>query len=148
MPAIPQPPLSHPVVLFDGVCNLCNHSVQFIIRRDSRRRFRFAPLQSSAAKTLLGSSLPSGSTPVPDSIVLIEPGMADGPPRISTHSTAALRIARQLRPPWPLLSILMVIPRPVRDAAYGFIAKRRYRWFGKRESCIMPSPELSDRFLA
>lgn len=129
-----------PVVLFDGVCNLCNASVLFIIKRDRAARFRFAALQSGAAAALPASAPHHG--PVPDSIVLVEDG------RVFTQSTAALRIARRLRFPWPVLYGLIVVPRPLRDAVYAWIARNRYRWFGKRDACMLPTPELRARFLA
>jgi predicted DCC family thiol-disulfide oxidoreductase YuxK len=136
--ADPAPP-EHPVVLFDGVCNLCNGSVQFIIARDPSAHFRFAPLDSAAARSLIGESAPLGA--VPDSIVLMDHR------RMYTRSAAALRIARRLRFPWPLLYALIIVPRPLRDAIYDFIARNRYRWFGKRDTCMVPSPELRARFL-
>jgi predicted DCC family thiol-disulfide oxidoreductase YuxK len=128
--------VDHPVVLFDGVCNLCNGSVVFIIRNDPRGVLRFAPLQSEQADRLLG-----GRTPPRDSVVLVENG------RVYTRSEAVLRIARLLRQPWPLLSGLIVLPAGVRDWLYDWIARNRYRWFGKREACMMPTPELRSRFL-
>ena len=128
-----------PVVLFDGVCNLCNGSVQFIVARDPSAHFRFAPLGSAAAGSLVGESVLHG--PLPDSIVLMELR------RMYTRSTAALRIARRLRFPWPLLYAFILVPRPLRDMIYAFIARNRYRWFGKRDTCMMPSPELRARFL-
>ena len=107
------------VVMFDGVCNLCNSTVRFIAARDSRSRFQFAHLESPAAGTL----------------VLVEDG------RTFTRSTAALRIARQLRFPWPLAYALIVIPRPVRDALYDFVARHRYQWFGRQDdACRIDSP--------
>jgi predicted DCC family thiol-disulfide oxidoreductase YuxK len=127
----------HPVVLFDGVCNLCNGSVVFIIRRDPRGVFRFAPLQSPAAAALLGERVGA----LPDSLVLIENG------RVYTQSTAVLRVARRLRQPWPLVSALIVLPAPLRDWLYAWIARNRYRWFGRREVCMVPTPELQARFL-
>lgn len=137
-------PADRPVVLFDGVCNLCNGAVQFIIRRDPTGRFGFAPLDSAAARNLLaGAALPA---PLPDSIVLVEP-RPDLPPRVSVRSTAVLRIARGLRFPWPLVYALIVVPRPIRDWMYTRIARNRYRWFGKRDSCIMPTPDLRSRFI-
>src|SRR5580693_3210477 len=114
----------HPIVLFDGVCNLCNGSVNFIIDRDPRGTFRFAALQSDAARRTLeglGRSIPDGD---PDSIVVVEGG------RLYERSGAALRIARHMRGAWPLLAGLAVIPRPLRDALYRWLAARRYRWFG------------------
>lgn len=127
------------IVLFDGVCNLCNGAVRFIVRRDPRGRFRFAPLNSPAARERLAAA--SGDAPLPDSVVLIEEG------RVYTRSAAALRIARGLRWPWPLAYALIVVPRPLRDLAYDAIARRRYRWFGKAEQCMLPTPELQNRFL-
>jgi predicted DCC family thiol-disulfide oxidoreductase YuxK len=128
------------VVLFDGVCNLCNGSVNFIIDRDPAARFRFAALQSAPAAELLGRF---GQKPEaePQSVLLLEDG------KLYDRSTAALRIARRLGGGWKLLYAFIVVPRPVRDVVYGFIARNRYRWFGKSESCRMPTPELRARFL-
>ena len=130
---------THPTLLFDGVCNLCNGSVQFILKRDKSGRFRFASLQSDAGRRLM-----TGHGLDPDalsSVVLIEDG------RAYQESTAALRIARHLPGAWKLLRIFTVIPRPLRDAAYRLIARNRYRWFGKTEACWLPTPELRARFL-
>jgi predicted DCC family thiol-disulfide oxidoreductase YuxK len=118
---------------------LCNGSVQFIIARDPSAHFRFAPLGSAAAQSLIDESAPRG--PLPDSIVLMEQH------RMYTRSTAALRIARRLRFPWPLLYALIAVPRPLRDIIYDLIARNRYRWFGKRDTCMIPTPELRARFL-
>jgi predicted DCC family thiol-disulfide oxidoreductase YuxK len=128
----------HPVILFDGICNLCNNSVRFIIKRDPRGRFRFATLRSAAAESLLNSA---AAGPLPDSIVLVEDR------RVYTRSAAVLRILRGLRGAWPLAYALIVIPRPLRDWAYRVVARNRYRWFGKRDSCMVPTPELRTRFL-
>ncbi|MCC7344911.1 MAG: thiol-disulfide oxidoreductase DCC family protein [Deltaproteobacteria bacterium] len=125
-------------VLFDGVCNLCNASVAFILRRDRKAYFRFASLQSEAAKGLLqGHSLEAGL----DSIVLLEDG------KCFTKSTAALRIARHLGGLWPLLYAFLILPRWIRDPIYDWVARNRYRWFGHRESCMLPSAQWKDRFL-
>jgi len=129
-----------PTILFDGVCNLCHGFVQFVIARDPAARFRFATLQSRAAASLLHGA--GVTVPLPDSMVLVEDG------RVYTRSTAALRIARGLRAPWPLAFALIVVPRIVRDAVYDFIAARRYRWFGRRETCLLPTPDLQRRFLS
>ncbi|HEX2190955.1 MAG TPA: thiol-disulfide oxidoreductase DCC family protein [Longimicrobiaceae bacterium] len=127
------------VVLFDGVCNLCNASVQFILRRDPAGRFRFASLQSDAGRELL---LRHGLDPDDlFSVVLVEGG------RAYTRSDAALRVARGLGGGWRLLAALHVVPRPVRDGVYGLVAARRYRWFGKRDACMLPTPDLRERFL-
>jgi predicted DCC family thiol-disulfide oxidoreductase YuxK len=125
--------------LFDGVCNLCNRFVQFVIEHDPDGRFQFAALQSAAARRVLTGYHPL--SPVPDSVVLVEDG------RVFTGSTAALRIARGLRFPWTLAAALLAIPRPLRDWIYAFVARRRYRWFGQREHCMVPTPALRSRFL-
>ena len=127
------------VIFFDGVCNLCNASVRFVIARDPRRYFRFASLQSDAALRILPGR---GHDPaLLSSVVLLEGG------RLYERSTAALRIARHLRGPWPALSLLLVIPRPLRDFAYDRVANNRYRWFGRQDSCMVPTPALRDRFV-
>ncbi len=129
----------NPIILFDGVCNLCSGSVQFILRRDREGRFRFASLQSDAGRRLQAEH---GLDPEAlDSIVLI----ADG--RTYKESDAALGIARRLGGPWKLLTVFRLVPRPLRDWAYRLIARNRYRWFGKTESCWLPTPELRGRFL-
>ena len=126
-------------MLFDGVCNLCNGFVRFIIARDPRGRFRFASLQSPAAAALLNGRLQHGL--LPDSIVLVE---GDD---IYTQSTAALRVAGGLRFPWNLWYGFMLVPRPLRDIVYAWVARNRYRWFGKRDVCMVPTPDLRARFL-
>jgi predicted DCC family thiol-disulfide oxidoreductase YuxK len=125
------------VLLFDGVCTLCNGLVRFVIERDPAGRFQFAPLQSEAARRLLGKA----AQPLADSFVLVEDD------RLFTGSTAALRVARGLRFPWPLAYGLAAVPRPVRDWVYEVVARNRYRWFGRRDVCMVPPPELRSRFL-
>jgi len=129
--------MEHPIVLFDGVCNLCNAGVDFIIERDPRARFRFAALQGEAGQQLLGRHRLDDL----DSLVLIEGNEAH------TRSTAALRIARRLASPWNLLAAFLVLPVPVRDFLYDIVARNRYRWFGRRNTCRAPTPELRSRFL-
>ncbi|MFD0694400.1 thiol-disulfide oxidoreductase DCC family protein [Paenibacillus sp. GCM10027628] len=127
------------IVLFDGVCNLCNGAVQFILRHDPQGVFRFASLQSDVGQMLLQQHrLPAD---VINTIVLIEHGHS------FTHSTAALRIARRLRSPWRLAYAAILVPAPIRNAAYRFIARNRYRWFGQAEHCMLPKPEYKQRFL-
>ena len=127
------------IVLFDGVCNLCNGSVQFLLRRDRRRRFRFAALQSAAGRALLERhGLPTETL---ETIVVLEGG------RARVRSDAALHLARRLPWPWPVLAAFWILPRPLRDALYGFVARHRYRWFGRTESCMLPTPDVADRFL-
>jgi predicted DCC family thiol-disulfide oxidoreductase YuxK len=126
------------LVLFDGPCNLCNASVLFIIDRDPRARFRFASLQSPAGRAALREhGMADG---VPESVVLIDEGGA------WRESDAAVRIAAGLAGPWRLVSAMRVVPRPVRDLVYRFVAKRRYRWFGV-DACRLPSPELAERLV-
>lgn len=128
-----------PIVLFDGVCNLCNGSVQFLLKRDREARFRFAALQSDTGRSLLAEH---GLDPnALSSVVLIEDG------KIWQESSAALRIARYLPGAWKLLRVFAAVPRPLRDAVYRWIARNRYRWFGKTETCWLPTPELKARFL-
>lgn len=130
---------SHPILLFDGVCNLCAASVQFIIKRDSKGIFRFASLQSKSAQRLLGEfNLPRDDF---DTMVFIEGD------QVFTRSTAALHITRRLNKPWPLLYGLIVIPQWIRDRIYRWVVKNRYRWFGKKETCMIPTPDLRGRFL-
>jgi predicted DCC family thiol-disulfide oxidoreductase YuxK len=129
----------HPVLLFDGVCNLCNGSVQFILRRDPRARFRFASLQSAVGQRYL-EELGVDRQAV-DSVILVEGG------RWYQESDAALRVVRILGGPWRVLGIFRMVPRPLRDRLYRLIARNRYRWFGKRETCWLPTPELRERFL-
>jgi predicted DCC family thiol-disulfide oxidoreductase YuxK len=128
------------VIIFDGVCNLCNAAVRFIIRRDPQARFRFAALQSAPAQALLARVEVDAAAF--DSVMLVEDGV------VHSRSDAALRVARRLRFPWPLLYALVILPRPLRDSLYDFIARNRYRWFGKRETCMTPTPDLQSRFLA
>jgi predicted DCC family thiol-disulfide oxidoreductase YuxK len=128
-----------PVILFDGVCNLCHGSVRFVIERDPHGHFQFAPLQSETATTLIGGL--ADPVAMPDSIVLVDDE------HLYVRSTAALRIARRLRFPWPLLWGVMAVPRPLRDWVYDVIARHRYGWFGKRDTCMVPTKEIRDRFL-
>ena len=135
---MPVPPPS-PVVLFDGVCNLCDVAVRTIIAADSDARFQFAPLQTDAARELLRRH---GRTPESiDSIVLIDESGAH------VQSDAALGILTRLPAPWPLAGIAYVLPRTVRDRMYAFIARNRYAWFGRRDVCSVPTPEQRARFL-
>jgi predicted DCC family thiol-disulfide oxidoreductase YuxK len=135
----PDGSASHAVILFDGVCNLCNGFVRFIVERDPSGYFHFVSLQSELGLALLeGHDLPSTSL---DSVVLVEGN------RVHTRSDAVLRIARGLRGGWPLLTVFRIVPRPLRDFAYDWIAANRYRWFGRKDECMLPTPELRGRFL-
>jgi len=129
----------HPIILFDGICNLCNSAVQFVIRHDKKRLFRFASLQSEAGQSLLQKyHLPENNF---NSFVLIRNDKA------YTNSGAALRVARQLGGGISLLYGFIIVPPFIRNAVYRLIANNRYRWFGKKESCMIPTPDLRSRFL-
>lgn len=132
--------VAHAVVLFDGVCNLCSTSVQFIIQRDPQEHFQFASLQSEKAKTLLKQVGHSGDETLA-SIVLIEDG------KYFEESTAALKIASALTFPWGLLKAFLIFPKFLRDPFYRLVARNRYNWFGKRDTCFLPSPEYKKRFI-
>lgn len=125
------------IVLFDGVCNLCNKSVQFIIKRDPHSLFSFASLQSDMGKSLAEKYQLSDV----DSVVLIKEDLA------YTESSAALEICRHLSSGWKLLTILKIIPTFLRDPLYRYIARNRYKWFGKQDSCMLPTEEMKKRFL-
>ncbi|RFN58111.1 thiol-disulfide oxidoreductase DCC family protein [Marixanthomonas ophiurae] len=130
---------THKIILFDGVCNLCNSSVVFAIKRDKNDVFRFAALQSKVGEQLISKlNIDTSKT---DSIILI-----DGE-KYHEKSSAALRIAKQLSGGWPLLYVFIILPEFIRDSVYSFIAKNRYKWYGKRESCMIPTPELQAKFL-
>jgi len=131
-----------PVILFDGVCNLCNSAVRWVIERDKEGRFGFASLQSDAARRELVKVMGTKEIEaLPDSIVLLD---SDG---VHTRSTAALRIVRGLGPRFALLRLGVVLPRPIRDAVYNLVARNRYRWFGRRDVCMTPTPDITARFL-
>jgi predicted DCC family thiol-disulfide oxidoreductase YuxK len=128
-----------PILLFDGVCNLCNNSVQFIIRNDKQGKIRFAALQSETGQKLL--KLHGLSTKQLQSLVLIENGKA------YTHSTGALRVARLLDGGWSLLYGFVIVPAFIRNVIYRFVGANRYKWFGKKDNCMMPAPALKARFM-
>lgn len=133
MPAEPEV-----VVFFDGVCNFCNSAVRWLIERDSTGNIRYASLQSTYAERALGNR---GISRELLSVVLLEGD------RVYQRSTAALRLVRRLRFPWPLLFGLILVPRPARDFMYDQFARRRYAWFGKSDVCSIPSQEIRKRFL-
>jgi len=128
-----------PIILFDGVCNLCNGAVQFVIKRDPVGKFLFASLQSEEGKKLLQQfQLPQEDF---SSFVLIEDD------KIYTRSTGALKVAKQLKGAIKLLYAFIIVPKFIRDAVYNWIARNRYKWFGKKNECMLPTPELKERFL-
>lgn len=128
------------IILFDGVCNLCNGTVQWIIRRDSTDIFRFAPLQGEVGRELARAR--QIDTDQVDSIILIDPGVA-----YYIKSDAALEISRRLKGYRLLPFIFGWIPKSIRDGIYDLVARNRYRIFGKKEECMVPTPELKARFL-
>ncbi|MBL8122902.1 MAG: thiol-disulfide oxidoreductase DCC family protein [Pyrinomonadaceae bacterium] len=127
------------IVLFDGVCNFCNASVNFIIERDRNGYFKFAPLQSEIGEELIAKH--GIDTSKTDSIVVVEDDKA------YTHSAGALQIARHLDGIWSWSYVFTVVPRPIRDVFYKLFAKYRYRLFGRQDACMMPTPEIRARFL-
>ncbi len=129
-----------PILVFDGVCVLCSRSVQFVLRHDHAKRFRFATTQSETGRRLM---LAHGFDPNrPSSVLLIENNA------VFLESSAAVRVLRSFGGVWTFLAgAVWILPRPLRDAAYRGVAKRRYRWFGKRDSCYLPQPEDRARFL-
>ncbi len=128
------------IILFDGVCNLCNNAINFVIKRDKNDVFRYASLQSEIGKKLIAERNIDISKI--DSILLIDPKIA-----YYHKSTAALQISKQLSGIYPLLSVFLVVPQSLRDWIYDIIAKNRYKWFGKKESCMIPTPELKALFI-
>lgn len=129
------------IVLIDGVCNLCQALVTFIIPRDPDAHIRFAPLQSGKAQKLLQE----GNLTLPDgrlsTVVVLENGV------YYTESAAVLRIARKLRAPWPAAYLFIAVPPLLRNAVYRLVARNRYRWFGRKEQCLVPTPDIRKRFL-
>ncbi len=126
------------IILFDGECHFCNQSVQFIIKRDPHAFYKFASLQSDIGRQFCRDyAIPHDV----DSLVLIEDN------QYFIKSTAALRISKSLTGIWKIGTFFLLIPAPIRDMAYSFIAKNRYKWFGKKNACEIPSPEIRKRFL-
>lgn len=160
-----RPDAVRPVILFDGVCNLCNAMVRWVVEHDSDGWFRFAPLQSEAARRLLDAAGTEAGTArigrrAPTGAIEAAKGASRtasaGPAGtmalvdqagVHFRSTAALRVAKRLEFPWSLLGWLSVVPRPLRDAVYDCVARNRYRWFGRMATCPIPGPDLAKRFL-
>jgi len=134
-----EPETEKAIIFFDGVCNLCNYSVQLVLKHDTKHHFVFAALQSDVARDIL-LQYPENITKK-DSILLLKNN------QIYTESTAALLIAKQFTGFWKVLLVFWIIPKFLRDRLYRFIAKNRYRWFGKKDSCMIPTKEVSKRFL-
>ena len=128
------------IILFDGVCNLCNSAIRFVIKRDKQNQYQFAPLQSETARALTRER--QIDTEKIDSIILIEPGKA-----YYVKAEAALKIGRSFGGFWQLLSIFEWVPPVISNWVYDRIAKNRYRWFGRKDQCMIPTPELQEKFL-
>lgn len=150
--------ITHPLVLFDGVCALCNGAVNFLIDHDPEARLRFGALQHFVEASNLhdpaerGGDSPLRGVDIPSdtmkTIIFVEPGAnPDAPPRVSTRSDAVLRLASYLPRPWRWARFLWFVPRPIRDAIYTIVANNRYRWFGKRDTCRVPTPDSAERFI-
>ena len=130
---------TQPVILFDGVCNFCNSAVNFVIKRNAKANIMFTPMQSVAGQELLAQyNLPADDM---KSFIFIENNT------VYKQSTGALKVCRDLRGLWPLCYGFIIVPRFIRDGIYNWIAKNRYKWFGKKESCMIPTPEVKARFL-
>lgn len=128
-----------PIILFDGVCNFCNGAVNFTIKRDEKKVIKFAALQSETGAQLLKQyGLPANDL---RSFLFIENGI------VYNRSTAALKVCRHLTGLWPLCYGFIIVPAFIRNGIYDFIAKNRYKWFGQRQECMLPTPEVRARFL-
>ena len=127
------------IILFDGVCNFCNSSVNFVLKRDKKSVFKFAPIQSENAQILLSEAKESFNHS--DSFILVDNG------KLYTKTTAALRVCKSLSGLWPLLYGFIIVPSFLRDPLYNLLAKYRYQWFGKADNCMIPTSEVSAKFL-
>jgi predicted DCC family thiol-disulfide oxidoreductase YuxK len=132
--------MAHPIILFDGVCNFCNAGINFIIGQDKKAVFRFAPLQSVAGQELLKQH--QLSTEKFESFILVEDG------NVYQKSAAGLKVYSKLPWYWKWTQVFWIVPAFIRNAVYDFIARNRYRWFGKKEVCMIPTPDVRTRFLA
>ena len=131
--------INNDVILFDGVCNLCSSTVQFVIRHDKKNRYKFASLQSGYGQRLMQQfNLPVDEL---NSFILFENGS------IYAKSTGALKVARHLNGAWPLLYGFLIIPKFIRDAVYSYVARHRYKWFGRKDACWVPTPALKEKFI-
>ena len=130
---------TQPTILFDGVCNFCNSAINFTIKRDKQNKIKFAPLQSNAGQQLLQQyNLPTADI---KSFVFIEDGKA------YTQSTAAIKVCSYLGGLWPWCKVFLIVPKFIRDGLYNWVAKNRYKWFGQKEVCMIPTPNVKARFL-
>lgn len=129
----------HPLILFDGICNFCNSAVNFVIKKDKEAVIHFTPLQSPKGRLYLKQyNYPVNNL---NSFVFIEDN------KVYTKSTAALKVCRHLKGGWPLCYGFIIVPKFIRDGIYSWVAKNRYKWFGVRQECMMPTPEVRSRFV-
>ncbi len=128
----------NPIILFDGICNLCNGTVDFLLKHDCKKQFRFASIQSEAAQLLFRKSQIPDDT---DSVVLIKSN------QVFIESDAVIEIARMLHFPWKMIVIFRIVPKKMRDYIYRWIARNRYQWFGKRDDCRLPDPTENESFI-
>ena len=128
-----------PLIIFDGVCNFCNYWVNFAIKRDRKKKLRFTPIQSETGARVLAEH--QVNTTALSSVIFIDRG------KVYTQSSAACRIARYLDGGWKIFYAFIIIPKFVRDFFYNIIARNRYRWFGKKEACMIPTADIKERFL-
>ncbi len=134
-------PKDKQLILFDGVCNLCNSSVLYVIKRDTNNAFLFAPLQSKIGKSIINEfNIDTAKT---DSIILYKPKER----KIYHKSSAALQVAKQLSFPTKLMAVFFIVPKLIRNWVYHYVAKNRYKWYGKKDACMIPTPELKSKFL-
>ena len=131
--------INKPVILFDGICIFCNFWVNFAIKHDPKKKLKFAPFQSNAGQLLLSQH--NIAIESINAVILIENG------KVFTQSSAAFRVCKYLSGIWKIFYGLLIIPKFLRDFFYNIIARNRYRWFGKKETCMVPTPELKERFL-
>lgn len=129
----------YPVIVFDGICNLCESSVKFVIRRDSKRKFKFASAQSKAGEEIQEQF---GFDAIKDETVVLIKNR-----RAFFRSDAAIEIAKELDGYWKAISLIRIVPRPIRDFVYKGIARRRYKWFGRKDDCMLPAQDVENRFL-
>ena len=135
---ISQLPKDKKIILFDGVCNLCDSSVQFVIKHDKKDVFRFVPLQSELGQKIINHI---GASTI-DSTILYEPGKA-----YYLKSDVAFKILKEIGGFYKVLLVFSILPKSIRDHIYDYVAKNRYKWFGRKESCLIPTPELQSKFL-
>lgn len=127
------------IVLFDGVCNLCNSVVQFLIVRDKKKKLFYSALQSSVGQEILRDN--GLNTSDFDSFILQYKG------EVYSKSSAGIRVLSQLGGLWPMMKVFLIVPKPIRDWVYSLIANNRYKWWGKKDHCMMPTPEMQSRFV-